>query len=145
MGAWHVILIFQSFFTFLLTGIVWSVQVVSYPLFPWIDREKFCDFEKRYQRKTAFVLFPLMVFECFFAVLLLVVAKEGIFRILSVALFAALLFVWFSTFCLQIPQHAELAHGFSMKNIKKLILTHWIRTVAWTLRSLILIWLLLLS
>jgi hypothetical protein len=127
--AWHIILTFQSLFTFILTGIVWCIQVVNYPLLPWIDREKFCDFEKKYQS--------------FFAILLLIVAKEGMCRILAFALFALLLFVWFSTFCLQIPQHAELAHGFSMKNIKKLILTHWIRTIAWSFRCLILLWLLI--
>lgn len=145
MKAWHIILTFQSLFTFILTGIVWCIQVVNYPLLPMIDREKFCDFEKKYQRKTSFLLFPFIVLECFFAILLLIVAKEGMCRILAFALFALLLFVWFSTFCLQIPQHAELAHGFSMKNIKRLIQTHWIRTVAWTLRSLILLWLLIVS
>ncbi len=143
MKAWHVILSLQCFFTFMLTGLMWCVQLVNYPLFPWVDREKFCDFEKKYQKRISFLLFPLIVLECFFAVLMFTVAKDGEFRTVTYVLFLLLLFIWFSTFCLQIPEHAELANGFSLKNIKRLILTNWIRTAAWTLRSLLLLWLLI--
>ena len=143
MKAWHIILSFQCFFSFILTGLIWCVQLINYPLFPWVDREKFCDFEKKYQKRISLLLFPLIVLECFFAILMLTVAREGVDRILTCILFALLLFVWFSTFCLQIPEHIELSHGFSLKNIKRLILTNWIRTAAWTLRSILLLWLLL--
>jgi len=143
MKAWQVIVSFQSFFTFILTGLVWCVQLVNYPLFPWVDRDKFCDFEKKYQKRISILLFPLMVLECFFAILMLTVARSGFDRNLACILFALLLFIWFSTFCLQIPEHVELSNGFSFKNIKKLVLSNWIRTVAWTLRSLLLLWLLL--
>ncbi len=143
MKAWHVILSFQCFFTFILTGLIWCIQLVNYPLFPLVDRDKFCDFEKRYQKRISILLFPLIVLECFFAILMLTVAREGIDRILSCALFALLLFIWFSTFCLQIPEHIELSNGFSLKNIKKLGKTNWIRTIAWTFRSFLLLWLLL--
>ena len=117
--------------------------MVNYPLLSWVDREKFCEFEKKYQKRVSLLLFPLIVLECFFAVLMLTVAKDGECRNLTYVLFVLLLFIWFSTFCLQVPEHAELANGFSFKNIKRLILTNWIRTVAWTLRSIILLWLLL--
>ena len=143
MRAWIVILSFQCFFTFLLTGLVWCVQVAKYPLFHFVDKDKFCDFERQYQRRISFLVFPLVVLECFFAVLMLTVAKDGVDKILSFALFGLLLFVWFSTFCLQIPAHVELSHGYSLKNLKRLVQTNWIRTVAWTLRALILLWLLL--
>jgi hypothetical protein len=142
MKAWVVILSFQCFFTFILTGLIWCVQVVKYPLFHLVDRDKFCDFEKKFQRRISFLLFPLIVLECFFAVLMLTVAKEGVEKILSFTLFGLLLFVWFSTFCLQIPEHVELSNGFSLKNIRRLIQTNWIRTIAWSLRSFILLWLL---
>jgi len=143
MKAWQVILSFQCLFTFALTGLIWCVQLVNYPLFPLVDRDKFCDFEKKYQRRISFLLFPLTVLECFFAILMLTVAKDGMHRILTCICFALLLFIWFSTFCLQIPEHVELSHGFNLKNIKRLILTNWIRVIAWTLRSLLLFWLLL--
>ena len=143
MNSWLVILSFQCFFTFILTGLIWSIQVIKYPLFSLIDRDRFCEFERKFQKRIAFLLFPLIVLECFFAVLMLTVAKEGFDKILSFTLFGLLLFVWFSTFCLQIPEHLELSSGFSLKNIRRLVLTNWIRTCAWTLRSFIPLWLLL--
>ena len=143
MGAWHVILSFQCLFTFLLTGLIWSIQLVSYPLFSLVDREKFCDFERKFQKKISFLLFPWMVLECFFSILMLTVAKEGVDKIVTCLLFIPLLFIWFSTFCLQIPEHVELSNGFNFKNLKRLTLTNWIRTVAWTVRSGLLLWLLI--
>ena len=143
MQAWHAIVSFQCFLTFILTGLVWCIQLVSYPLFPWVDRDKFCDFEKKFQKRISLVFFPLMVLECFLAILMLTIARSGLDKTLAFTLFALLLFVWFSTFCLQIPQHVELSSGFNLKSIKKLALTNWIRTSAWTLRSLLLLWLLI--
>lgn len=144
MSAWQVILSFQCLFTFVLTGLIWCVQLVNYPLFTMVDRDRFCDFEKRYQRRISYLLFPLMVLECFFALLMLTVAQQGVDRILTCVGFGLLLFIWFSTFCLQIPEHVELSHGYSLKNLKRLILTNWIRVIAWTLRSLVLVSLLVL-
>ena len=142
MKAWHIILAFQCFFTFMLTGLIWCIQSIHYPLFHLVDREKFCDFARQYQKRVSLVLAPFLVMECFFAILMLTVARAGECRILTFILFALLLVIWLSTFCLQIPEHTALSKEFSHKNLRKLILTNWIRTIVWSLRSILLLWLL---
>jgi hypothetical protein len=143
MKAWQVIVSFQCFFTFILMGLIWCVQLVNYPLFPWIDKDKFCRFEKEHQKRISIIVVPLMLLECFFAVLMLTLARNSFDKKIAFILFGLLLLIWISTFCLQVPEHLELSNGFNLKSVKKLVLTNWIRTAAWTLRSLLLLWMLL--
>ena len=143
MRAWHVILALQSYCTFLLVGLTWSIQLVHYPFFSWVDRDRFCEYIKKYHKRLSYWMVPFFVLECFFAILLLTVAKEGACRIIAFILFGLLLLIWLVTFCLQVPEHTLLAKEFSHKNLRKMTWTNWIRTIAWTLRSLLLLGLLL--
>jgi len=51
--------------------------------------------------------------------------------------FALILVIWLSTFLLQVPQHTALGAGFDIVAHRTLVLTNWLRTGAWTLRSLL--------
>jgi hypothetical protein len=48
---------------------------------------------------------------------------------------ALLIVVWVSTFTLQVPAHRALLQGWSEPVHRRLVLTNWIRTAAWTLRA----------
>ena len=61
--------------------------------------------------------------------------------LLNAALLAVL---WISTFLLQRPLHRELAEGYDQAKVDRLVATSWIRTLAWTLRALLLVVLLVL-
>lgn len=140
--AWWLILILQVFITNILTGISWSLQLVHYPLFNYVDRDKFCDFIKKHQKRLSFVLVPLMIAECFLSILMLVVAQPGKATVFASILFALVIVIWFSTFCFQVAEHCSLNKGFCHKSLKKLIASNWIRTFAWTARALLLFFLL---
>ena len=43
--------------------------------------------------------------------------------------------IWLSTALLQVPLHNTLAAGFDADVHRRLVATNWIRTVAWSLRS----------
>jgi hypothetical protein len=47
-----------------------------------------------------------------------------------------------STFAVQVPLHARLAAGFDPQAHRRLVLTNWWRTAAWSLRSLLALWIL---
>jgi hypothetical protein len=143
MSSWHIILVLQSFLTYVLTGLAWNMQLVHYPLFSYVDRDRFCDFLKKHQKRSSYIMVPFMVLECFLSILTLVVAPAGMGRIAAYTLLALVLVIWFSTFCFQVPEHSTLNKGFCHKSLKKLVATNWIRTAAWTLRSILLVLLLL--
>ena len=46
-----------------------------------------------------------------------------------------LLVVWGSTTFVQVPLHGRLARGLDATALRRLVLTNWIRTAAWTLRA----------
>ena len=45
--------------------------------------------------------------------------------------------IWLSTWRLQVPRHGELAHGFDARAHCRLVDTNWIRTIAWSLRAVL--------
>ena len=50
--------------------------------------------------------------------------------------------IWLSTFALQVPRHDELRGGFDARAHEQLVGTNWIRTVLWTLRGVVCLWML---
>jgi hypothetical protein len=56
-----------------------------------------------------------------------------------------ILAIWLSTFFLQVPLHERLAQGFDAETHRSLVNTNWIRTAAWTLRAVLVLWLLWLA
>jgi hypothetical protein len=52
------------------------------------------------------------------------------------------LLVWASTMLIQVPLHADLAAGFKHETWRRLVVSNWVRTIAWSVRSLILLWVL---
>ena len=48
--------------------------------------------------------------------------------------------IWISTATLQVPQHRRLERGFDPSAHRTLVLTNWVRVVAWSLRALLVLY-----
>lgn len=127
--------------TLLMTGIIWFVQVVHYPLFARVCSDGFAQFEAEHATRTGWVVGPLMCVELASALLLLLPKYRPTFISPSTAWAGAILvlIVWVSTGLIQVPLHNRLAAGYDAATIVRLVATNWIRTVAWTLRSLLVV------
>ena len=121
--------------TLALTGLVWFVQVVHYPLFPDAGRTGFADYERRHTALTALVVGPPMLAEAATGVLLLWFRPPGAAAWQLWAGLALIAVVWLSTARLQVPCHEGLCQGFDPDIHRRLVRTNWVRTAAWTLRS----------
>lgn len=121
--------------TFVMTGIIWFVQVVHYPMLAHLPHENFQKLEREHCDRTGFVVAPLMLVEMFTLGGLLLLGFDSPLFLFTAALLGV---VWFSTFVLQVPAHRALLKGWSESTHRRLVFTNWIRTTAWTLRSLIL-------
>lgn len=123
--------------TLYMAGLVWFVQRVDDPLLARLPSERFADCAREHQRRTGPVVGPPMLVEAVTALGLLGVSPAVVPRLaawLGVALLAA---VWLSTALLQVPDHRRLAAGLDPATHRRLVATHWIRTVAWSLRGLL--------
>jgi hypothetical protein len=118
--------------TIAMTGIIWFVQIVHYPLFDTVGEGRLVVFAQRHSVRTGFVVVPLMLVEAGCAVgLVFVMASRPLVWIGLVLL----LIVWSSTFFLQVPQHRILSRRYDPAAIRKLVRSNWIRTFAWSARS----------
>lgn len=118
--------------TWALVGLIWTVQLVHYPLFAQVGADSFRAYHARHTRNITFIVAPLMAAELLTAVLLFLRGARDPWLLAS---FAPLLFNWLSTWRVQIPLHDRLAAGFSPETQRRLVATNWWRTIAWTMRG----------
>ncbi len=119
-----------------LVGLIWTIQVVQYPLFARVGPEAFPAWHAAYTRAITRVVAPLMLIEVAGALWLfaLLGRREPAFLV-SLALLAL---VWISTVFVQVPLHNRLARGLDPAVQRRLVRSNWVRTMAWSLRALLL-------
>jgi fatty acid desaturase len=125
------LILLQLVATFLMTGVIWFVQVVHYPLFLLVPLEARGEYCKKHMRRTTAVVLPLMLLEMVTAVLLCVFLWGNIFWLVNLAF---ILFIWISSFFIQVPLHYKLVSGGDNKIVERLVTGNWIRTILWTIR-----------
>lgn len=118
--------------TWALVGLIWTVQVVHYPLFANVGGEEFRRYHARHTRQITWVVAPLMAAELITASLLLARGPREPWLLASVA---PLAFNWLATWRVQVPLHRRLAAGFDADAHRRLVTSNWGRTAAWSLRG----------
>ena len=133
-----VVFVAQTCATFYLTGLIWMVQAVHYPLFTSADRADFGAFVQAHGRAITPVVGPFMLVELATAGWWLVERPPSVPWTWAAAGAALVGLIWASTIALQVPLHGTLARGFDADAHASLVATNWLRTVAWTIRSALL-------
>lgn len=129
--------------TLYMTGVIWFVQLVHYPLFNLVGEDNFVRYEALHNTRTGIVVAPAMLAELGSS-LLLVVLTSSIPRWQTVTGLILTLGLWLSTWLLQVPQHTILTAGFDANAHSYLVNSNWLRTILWSLRSALVVWWLLL-
>ena len=133
----------QAGATFYLTGLIWLVQSVHYPLFAFADRAHFGTFVQAHGRAITPVVGPVMLLELVTAAWWLVERPPSVPWTWAAAGAGLVGVIWLSTIGLQVPLHGTLTRGFDADAHASLVATNWLRTLAWTARSAMLALLLL--
>lgn len=120
-----------------MVGLIWFVQVVHYPLFTGVGEDHFVAYEHRHTRQTSLVVGPLMGLEGVTALVIAAVPPDGLSRVLPLVGLALLAVIHTSTITLQVPMHTELGKHYSDAVVRRLVRTNWIRTIGWTMRSVV--------
>ncbi len=118
-------------------GLIWCVQVVHYALFDGVGRDGFAAYERRHQRAITWIVGPFMATEGVTALVIAgrLHAQVGLGLVLvGLALLAV---VHASTILLQVPAHGRLTTGYDDAVVVRLVRTNWIRTAAWTARTVV--------
>ena len=121
--------------TLAMVGVIWFVQLVHYPLMQRVGAEHFSEYELEHQRRTTWVVAPLMLTEAATTLYLVLTPSTAYNSTVPWTAAALLALVWASTFLLQVPCHERLAKGYDRRIAQTLVRTNWVRTVAWSLRG----------
>ncbi len=118
-------------------GLIWFVQLVHYPLFDQVGPEGFAEYEAAHQRRTTWVVGPLMALEGVTALVIAAGLRHEVGVVLPLIGLGLLAAIHLSTVALQVPAHTALSAGYDRAIVRRLVGTNWIRTCGWTLRTVV--------
>ncbi|MCU0497913.1 MAG: hypothetical protein MUF87_11220 [Anaerolineae bacterium] len=127
--------------TLMMTGVIWTIQLVHYPLFNRVGLEAFRDYQIAHMNAITLLVMPLMLIELITAFLLALTPPSQTPSILMWVAFGLVGVVWMMTAFVQVPLHNQLANGFDQAIYQALVNTNWVRTIAWSARSGLLLYL----
>jgi len=116
----------------IMTGIIWLVQLVIYPSF---EKAKSTEFQVHHVKSIGPIVALLMIIELMTMMYVLTTDQH----IILISAAVCLVIIWLSTFLIQVPIHNQIQKNFDNLSIKRLILSNWIRTIFWTLKSILLL------
>ena len=131
----HALLLANLAATLFMTGLIWFVQIVHYPLFAAVGTAGFPAYARSHQMWTTLVVGPPMLVEALTAVALIGARPPQVSASLAWIGVALVGVIWLSTAALQVPAHGKLSAGFDPQVGSWLVSTNWIRTVCWSARA----------
>ena len=121
----------------LMTGVIWFVQWVHYPLLAQVPVDRAVETAVEHQRRTGQVLAIPMAVEGFTTLGLLISRPESV-QIFWPWFGAVLLAVALgSTVIVSVPLHAKMATNPTADVGQRLVVTNWPRTITWSLRAVV--------
>jgi len=139
LGDW--LLVLHALASVFMAGLIWTMQLVHYPLFAMVGDDggaaRFARYERAHMNRISLIVGPMMLLEACSAVGLLIVRPDGLPGWVVWLGFGLLLVNWVSTATLQGPMHQRLARQFDESLVRRLVATNWIRTAAWSARGVL--------
>lgn len=133
----RLVLLLHLFTTVFMSGVIWIIQVLHYPLFNMVGRENFGAYEIAHSNLISLIVAPVMLLELGFTAWIFFVPPVSVPSSLNWLNTILLAIIWLSTAFLQVPQHSILSSGFNEKAYRILVNSNWIRTVAWSAKAVI--------
>ena len=125
--------------TLFMTGVIWFVEVVHYPLMGRVGNEAFPAYHVDHTRLTGRVVLIPMVVELLTSAWLLWDRPQGVSLASAGLGLLAAVATWGITFFCSVPAHNQLSLGFDPAWHRWLVATNLLRAVAWTSHSMILL------
>ena len=122
--------------TWALAGLIWTVQLVSYPQFARVGEKEVPFYHAAHIFRITLLVGPLILIEAATAGWLFFFGDQrGSLFVVSLVLIGV---NFFSTALVQIPQHKRLERdGFDAGRCRRLTQGNWVRTGAWSLRAIL--------
>ena len=120
-----------------LVSLVFMTQFITYPTFLHIDKDKFSEYHRKYVNNISFIVAPVMLIELLTLSLIAYFSSEFLIIKSLILLFV----IWLTTFFIMIPSHNRISKSFNKKEIISLTNYNWVRTILWSFKLLLIIFL----
>ena len=129
--------------TIYMTGVIWFVQLVHYPLLGRIGPAHFEQYHQAHTARTGWVVGPPMLIELTCSIGLAVSPPGDLGHLLPALGLVLLSLIWVTTALFSVRYHRRLSGGFTNSAHRLLVRTNWIRTILWSIRSILALYFLL--
>lgn len=123
-----------------LAGLIWTIQLVHYPSFRFVSEENFKSFHVFHNQRISFIVVPVMITELITSGSLW--WNDGYLSLNGIGFYLVCL-IWLATAFLSVPNHTKLAKGKNDTVINSLVNTNWVRTVLWTVKALLAVYIII--
>lgn len=123
-----------------MTGVIWIIQLVHYPLLAGLREDSFAQWHSFHSRQITYIVAPLMLGELLLSASLAWISKDAV-CLTSLALTIG---IWLSTVFVSVPIHealgkvSDFSSGKSVELLRRLVNTNWIRTGLYSVKILLL-------
>ena len=125
-----------------MVGLIWLIQLVHYPLFNRVGSDSFQQYHHGHSMLITPIVGIVMVVELVSSMVLILQPLKGNSLRVPIFGFILVILIWASTAFLQVPYHQTLSQVFDPQSVNMLVMTNWIRTIAWSLRGVITLYIL---
>lgn len=140
MGTGQAFLLLETAATSFMAGVLWTMQLLNYPLLALVGTEAFPRYEAAHNRRFTLVVVPGVLAAVVGGIGLAVARPDRVQPWAPACELALLAAVIISTAALQGRQHGALGRGFDQRTIGLLVRSNWIRVAAWSAASAIALW-----
>lgn len=123
------LILYNLLISIFMFSVILMTQIVNYPLFSNISQNQLINYHSSYVKKISYIVIPAMSSEIVVALFLFYYHNS----FLTISSLSVIILIFISTMYIQVPIHNKISKDL----IKKLILTNWIRTILWLLKSII--------
>lgn len=113
--------------------LIWLVQIIIYPSMHGWEKSAFTELHRSYSLRISLIVGPLILAQSVCAVQQLIKTPD----LISIGQFLLIASVLAATALISVPLHRRLSSGYRFRELDRLIQTNWLRTVGWSLISLL--------
>ena len=121
--------------TLLMTGLIYVIQWVHYPLFKYVGANSMTLYHTSHVNRITWLVAPLMLFELISGMILYIYCMNPAHEVHYFWALLCTVIIWLSTAFLQVPAHNKLSQGFDVQHYNFLVNSNWVRTIMWSIRS----------
>ena len=131
------LLIVHAAATWLMVGLIWTMQAVHYPLFRLVGPAGFPVYEGEHVVRMGRLLAAPALTEAVTGVLLLWLRPSDVTSSQAGLGLLLLALIWLVTAVVQVPLHGFLRSRYDPTAVGWLVRTNWLRTALWSVRGVL--------